>query len=99
MGKKSVDTHFRDTFLKARFNQARLPHGLNSCIILCFILLSMTQAHVTYWGKLRKCDLEGMSRFLLNFLHEPSPCMLPSEQGTLVVPQAHEGDLVPKISR
>ena len=35
-------------FLQARFNQARLPCGLNSYIIFYFILLSMAQAHVTY---------------------------------------------------
>ena len=48
-------------------------------------------------GKLRKCGLEGMGRFLLNLLHEPNPCMLPSGQGTLVAPQAHGGGLVSKI--
>ena len=35
-------------------------------------------------GKLRECGLEGMSQFLSNLLHEPSPCVLPSRQGTLV---------------
>ena len=60
------------------FVQAWLPCGLNSYIILYFILLSMAQAHATYWGKLRKCGLEGMGRFLSDLLHEPSPCMLPS---------------------
>ena len=38
------------------------------------------------WGKLRKCGLEGMGRFLSNLLHEPTTCMLPSGQGTLVAP-------------
>ena len=41
-------------FLQALFNQARLPCGLNSCIIFYFIILSMTQAHATYWGKREK---------------------------------------------
>jgi len=58
----------------------------------------MAQAHATYWGKLRKCGLENMGRFLLNLLHEPSPCVLPSRQRILVAPQAHGGGLVPKIS-
>ena len=49
-------------------------------------------------GKLRKCGLEGMGWFLSDLLHEPNPCMQPSGQGTLVVPQAHGGGLVPKIS-
>ena len=34
---------------------------------IIFIILSMAQAHATYWGKLRKCGLEGMDRFLLDF--------------------------------
>ena len=49
-------------------------------------------------GKLRKCGLEGMSRFLLNLLHEPSSHVLPSGLETQVAPQAHEGVFVPKIS-
>ena len=85
-------------FLQARFNQAQLPCGLNSRIILYFIILSMAQAHVTYWGKLRKCGLEGMGQFLSNLLHEPSPYVLPSGQVTRVVPLAHGGGLVPEIS-
>ena len=48
-------------------------------------------------GKLRKCDLEGMGRFLSDLLHELSPCMLPSGQGILVAPQAHGGGLISKI--
>ena len=58
----------------------------------------MAQAHVTIWGKLRKCGLEGMGRFLSDLLHEPSLCVLPSGLGTLVAPQAHRGGLVSKIS-
>ena len=58
----------------------------------------MTQAHVTYLGKLRKCGLKCMGRFLSNLLHESNPCMLPSGQGKLVAPQAHGVGLVPKIS-
>ena len=49
-------------------------------------------------GKLRKCGLEGMGRFLSDLLYDPSPCVLPSGQGTLEVPQAHGGGLVSKIS-
>ena len=30
----------------------------------------MAQTHVTYSGTLRKCDLEGMSWFLSDHLHE-----------------------------
>ena len=71
-------------FLRAQFNQLQWPCGLNSCIILYFILLSMAEAHVTYLEKLRKYGLEGMSWFLSNLLHEPNTCMLASEQRTLV---------------
>ena len=34
--------------LATHFLQARLPYGLNLCIIFYLILLSMAQAHVTY---------------------------------------------------
>ena len=57
----------------------------------------MTQTHMIYGGKLRKCGLEGMGQFLSNLLHELSPCMLPSGQGTLVAPQAHKGSFVLEI--
>ena len=46
----------------------------------------MAQAHVTYWWKLRKYGLEGMSRFLSDLLHEPNPFVLPSGQGKVVAP-------------
>ena len=49
-------------------------------------------------GKLRKCGLEGMCRFLLDLLHEPNIYVLPSEQGKLVTSQAHGGGLILEIS-
>ena len=58
----------------------------------------MAQAHATYWGKLRKCGLEGMDQFPSSLLHKPNTCVLPSRQGTLVVPQAHRGGLILEIS-
>jgi len=88
---------FATHFLQAQFNQVQLPCGLNSCTILYYIFLSMAQAHVTYLGKLRKCDFKGMGQFLSNLLHEPSKCVLASEQGTLVAHQVHKRGLVPKI--
>ena len=57
----------------------------------------MAQAHATYWGKLKKCGLEGMDRFLSDLLHEPSLCVLPSGQWTLVAPQAYGIGLVSNI--
>ena len=41
------------------------------------------------WEKLRKCGLKGMGRVLSDLLRELSPCVLTSEQRTLVAPQAH----------
>ena len=49
-------------------------------------------------GKLKKCGLEGMGWFLSDLLHKLSPCVLLSEQGTLVASQAHGRGLVSKIS-
>ena len=36
-------------------------------------------------GKLRECGLEDMGRFLLDLLHEPNPCVLPSELRTYLM--------------
>ena len=69
----------------------------DSCIIFYFILLKHGPSPCDLLRKLRKYDLEDMGRFLSDLLHEPSPCVLPSGQGTLVAPQAHRGGLVFKI--
>ena len=69
----------------------------DSCIMFYFILLKHGPSPCDLLGKLRKCGLEGLGRFLSDLLHEPSPCVLPSGQGTLVAPQAHGGGLVSKI--
>ena len=92
-GQPVVDTHFRDTFstnltsLWAKFMYYIIfysfKHGLSPCDL---------------WEKLKKCGLESMGRFLSNFLHEPSPCVLLSRQGILVAPQAYEGGLIIEIS-
>ena len=47
---------------------------------------------------LKKCGLEGMGRFLSDFLHEPNACALLSGQGTLVVSQAYGRGLILEIS-
>ena len=58
---------FTHIFLQAQFMYCIIfysfKHGLSSCNIL---------------EKLRECGLEGMSRFLLDILHEPNPSVLPS---------------------
>ena len=46
---------------------------------------------------MRKCGLEGMGQFLLDFLHELRLSVLLSGEGTLVAPQAYEEGLVPEI--
>ena len=74
----SMVCHVLIPIFATHFLQVRLPCELNSCIIFYFILLSMAQAHATYWGKLRKCGLKGMGRFLLDLLHESSTCVLQS---------------------
>ena len=87
---------FMTHFVQVRFNQNRLPSGLNSCIIFYFFKHDPSSCDL--WGKLRKCGLEGMGRFFSNLLHEPNPCVLPSGQRTLVAPQAYGESLVPEIS-
>ena len=72
---------FVTNFLQVRFNQAQLPYGSNSCILLYFILLKHGSGPCNIWEKLRKCGLEGMSWFLLNLLYKPSPCMLQVGKG------------------
>ena len=49
---------FMTHFVQARFKQGGLPCELNSCIILYFILLSMTQAYVTY-GEIEEVWFRG----------------------------------------
>ena len=48
--KKFHSIHVLIPIFTIHFLQARLNCGLNSCIILYFILLSMNQAYVTYGG-------------------------------------------------
>ena len=91
-------THFRDTFSTSTINQVQLSYGPNSCIILFFYYFKHDPSPCNILGKLRECDLEGIGRFLSDFLHEPSLCVLPSEQGILVAPLAHGGGFVLEIS-
>ena len=84
----NVDTHFRDTF----FLQAQFMY------YVLFYSFKYGPSPCDLWWKLRKCGLEGMSRFLSKLLHEPNSCVPPSGQGTLVAAQAHGGGHVPRIS-
>ena len=94
----NVDTHFRDTFRTSLIQLS--PTSLQAQFMYYIIFYSFKHgpSPCNLQGKLRKCGLEGMGRFLSDILHEPSPCVLPSEQGTLVAPLAHGGSLVLKIS-
>ena len=93
-----VDTHFRYTF-PYKSDSTKLDFLVGSIHVLYFIYsFKHGPSPCDIWWKLRKCGLEGMGRFLLNLLHELSPCVLPSGQGTLVAPQTYGGGLVSKIS-
>ena len=96
--KMVVDTHFHDTFRASLIQPSSTSLWAQFMYYILFILLSMARAHATYLGKLRKCDLKGISRFLLDLLHEPSTCVLSSGQGTLIAPQVHRDGLELKIS-
>ena len=66
------------------------------CIIFYYFKHNPSPYNIS--GKLRKRGLEVMGWFFFfNLLHEPILCMLPSGQGTLVVPQTHGGGLVLEI--
>ena len=59
--KAVVDTQFIDTF----FLQAQLKYHI-------FILFKYGSNSCNLLEKLKKCGLEGMSRFPSDFLHEPN---------------------------
>ena len=91
---KSVDTHFRNTFRTSLIQTS--PTSLWAQFMYYIIFYSFKHGRpCNLWGN---CGLEGMGWFPLDLLHEPSSCVLPSRQGTLVVPQAHREGLVSKIS-
>ena len=92
-----VDTHFRDTFRTSSIQLS--PTSLWAQFMYYILFYSFKHGPIPcdLWGKLRKCGLEGMGWFLSDLLNEPSPCVLPSGQGTLVTPQAHGIGLVSKI--
>ena len=69
----NVNTRFRDTFSTSPIQPSSTFLWTRFMYYILFIFLSMAQAHVTIWGKLRKCGLEGMGRFLSDLLHEPIP--------------------------
>ena len=93
-----VDTHFRDTFSTSPIQPS--PTSLWAQFMYYILFYSFKHGPSLYdlLGKLMKCGLEGVGQFLLDLLHELSPCILPSGQGTLVAPQAHRGSLISKIS-
>ena len=93
-----VDTHFRDTFCTNPIQPSSASLWAQFMYYIFFYSFKHGPSTCNLMEKLRKCDLEGIGQFLLDLLHEPSPCVLPSGQGILVVPQAYRGGLVSKIS-
>ena len=97
LGELTLIPIFVTHFLQAQSTKSNFLMGPIH-VLYYFILLSMAQAHATYLRNLRECDLEGMSWFVSDLLHESNPCVLPSRQGTLIAPLAHGGDFVLEIS-
>ena len=93
----SVDTHFCNTLFTSPIQPSLtyLWAQFRYCII--FYSFKYDPSPFDILGKLRKCRLKGMGRFPSNFLHEPNPCVLPSEKGILVVPQPYGGGLYLKF--
>ena len=81
-----VNIHFRDTFFISPTQS--IPTSLWAQFMYHIIFYSFKHGSspCNSLGKLRKCDLEGMGRFLLDLLHEPSSHVLPSGLGTQVAP-------------
>ena len=92
---KSVDTHFRNTFRTSLIQTSPTSLWAQFMYYIIFYSFKHGPSPCNLWGN---CGLEGMGWFPLDLLHEPIPCVLPKGQGTLVVPQAHRGGLVSKIS-
>ena len=77
------------------FVQAWLPCGLNSYIILYFILLSMTQAHAIYWGNWESVVWKIWVGSFWTFCMSPTYACY--QVGMSPSPQAYEKGLVPRI--
>jgi len=93
-----VDIHFHDTFCTNLIQPSFTSFWAQFMYYILFYSFKYGPSPCNLWGKLSKCGLEGMGQFLLDLLHEPSSYALPSGQGTLVAPQAHEEGFVPEIS-
>ena len=91
-----VDTHFRDTFCTSLIQPCSTSFWAQLMSYIIFYSFKHDPSLCNLLEKLEKCDLEGW--FLLDLLHEPNACVLPSGQETLVAHQAYGGCLVPEIS-
>ena len=91
-------TYFCDTFCTSPIQPSPTSLWAQFKYYIIFYSFKHGPSPCDLWGKLRKCGLESMGRFLSDLLHEPSPYVLLSGQGTLVAPQAHGVGLVSKIS-
>ena len=66
-GGVNVNTQFHDTFSTSPIQPSPTSLWVQFMYYIIFIILSMAQAYVTYWGKLKKYGLEGMDQFLSDF--------------------------------
>ena len=93
-----VDIHFRNTFRTSPIQPSSTSLWAQFMYYILFYSFKHSPSLCNLWGKLRKCGLEGMGRFLLNLLYELNTCLLPSGQGTLVAHQVYGVGLVLEIS-
>ena len=93
----SVDTHFRDIFSTSPIQPRPTSLWAQFMYYILFYSFKYGPSPFDLLGKLRKYSMVGIGRFLSHLLHEPNTSVLPSGQGTLVAPQAHDGALIPKI--
>ena len=94
----SVDTHFRDTFSTNPIQPTSTSLWAQFMYYIILYSFKYGPSPCDLLEKLRKCGLEGMGWFILDFLHELRLSVLLSGQGTLVASQTHGGGLVPEIS-
>ena len=92
-----VNTHFCETFFTSLIQWSPTYSCAQFMYYIIFYSFKHGPSPCNLLGKLRNHGLEDIGRFLSNLLHEPSTCVLPSGQGTLIAYQAHGGGLVPKI--
>ena len=82
----TFDTHFHDKFCTNPIQPSSTSLWAQFMYYIIFYSFKHDPSSCDLWGKLRKCGLEGMGRFLLDFFHKPNTYVLPSRQGILIAP-------------